>query len=196
MITIGILDLQGAVKEHIDKINELHGAEALRVKDGKVLEVIDGLIIPGGESTTIGKLLRDFDMLNPIKKKIEDGLPIWGTCAGMIILAKRIIGSDYNHLGVMDIEVRRNGYGTQLDSFITDEIVEGVSEETIPLVFIRAPYAEKVNEGVKVLCKLDNKIVACRQNNILATAFHPELTEDLTMHNYFYNMCKERQGLS
>jgi 5'-phosphate synthase pdxT subunit len=196
MITIGILDLQGAVKEHIDKINELHGAEALRVKNGKDLEVIDGLIIPGGESTTIGKLLRDFDMLNPIKKKIEDGLPIWGICAGMIILAKRIIGSDYNHLGVMDIEVRRNGYGTQLDSFITDEIVEGVSEETIPLVFIRAPYAEKVNEGVKVLCKLDNKIVACRQNNTLATAFHPELTEDLTMHNYFYNMCKERQGLS
>jgi len=96
----------------------------------------------------------------------------------------------------MDIEVRRNGYGTQLDSFITDEIVEGVSKETIPLVFIRAPYAEKVNEGVKVLCKLDNKIVACRQNNILATAFHPELTEDLTMHNYFYNMCKKRQGSS
>lgn len=196
MITIGILDLQGAVKEHVDKINELHGAKALRVKKGKDLEAIDGLIIPGGESTTIGKLLRDFDMVNPIKKKIEDGMPIWGTCAGMIILAKRIIGSDYNHLGVMDIEVRRNGYGTQLDSFITGEIVEGVSEETIPLVFIRAPYAEKVNEGVKVLCKLDNKIVACRQNNMLATSFHPELTEDLTMHNYFYNMCKERQGLS
>lgn len=196
MITIGILDLQGAVKEHVDKINELHGAKALIVKKGKDLEAIDGLIIPGGESTTIGKLLRDFDMVNPIKKKIEDGMPIWGTCAGMIILAKRIIGSDYNHLGVMDIEVRRNGYGTQLDSFITGEIVEGVSEETIPLVFIRAPYAEKVNEGVKVLCKLDNKIVACRQNNMLATSFHPELTEDLTMHNYFYNMCKERQGLS
>ncbi|GAA0777309.1 pyridoxal 5'-phosphate synthase glutaminase subunit PdxT [Clostridium subterminale] len=192
MITIGVLDLQGAVKEHVDKINNISGATALRVKNRKDLEAIDGLIIPGGESTTIGKLLRDFHMLSPLKSKIENGLPVWGTCAGMIILAKSILGSDYNHLGVMDIEVRRNAYGSQLDSFITDEILEDVSEETIPLVFIRAPYVEKVHEGVKVLCKLDEKIIACRQNNILATSFHPELTKDLTMHKYFYNMCKDR----
>lgn len=191
MITIGVLDLQGAVKEHVDKINNISGATALRVKNRADLEAIDGLIIPGGESTTIGKLLRDFHMLSPLKSKIENGLPVWGTCAGMIILAKSILESDYNHLGVMDIEVRRNAYGSQLDSFITDEIVKDVSEETIPLVFIRAPYVEKVHEGVKVLCKLDEKIIACRQNNMLATSFHPELTKDLTMHKYFYDMCME-----
>ena len=189
MITIGVLDLQGAVKEHVDKINNISGATALRVKNTKDLEAIDGLIIPGGESTTIGKLLRDFHMLSPLKSKIENGLPVWGTCAGMIILAKSILGSDYNHLGVMDIEVRRNAYGSQLDSFITDEIMEDVSEETIHLVFIRAPYVEKVHEGVQVLCKLKDKIVACRQENMLATSFHPELTKDLTMHKYFYDMC-------
>lgn len=191
MITIGVLDLQGAVKEHVDKINNISGATALRVKNRADLEAIDGLIIPGGESTTIGKLLRDFHMLSPLKSKIENGLPVWGTCAGMIILAKSILGSDHNHLGVMDIEVRRNAYGSQLDSFITDEILEDVSEEIIPLVFIRAPYVEKVHEGVKVLCKLDEKIIACRQNNMLATSFHPELTKDLTMHKYFYDMCME-----
>lgn len=191
MITIGVLDLQGAVKEHVDKINNISGATALRVKNVKDLEDIDGLIIPGGESTTIGKLLRDFNMLSSLKSKIESGMPVWGTCAGMIILAKSILGSDYNHLGVMGIEVRRNAYGSQLDSFITDEIVEGVSEEKIPLVFIRAPYVEKAHEGVKVLCSLDEKIIACRENNMLATSFHPELTEDLSMHKYFYKMCKE-----
>jgi len=194
MITIGVLDLQGAVIEHVDKINNISGATALRVKNVKDLEDIDGIIIPGGESTTIGKLLRDFQMLSPLKSKIESGMPVWGTCAGMIILAKSILGSDYNHLGVMGImgiEVRRNAYGSQLDSFITDEIVGGVSEEKILLVFIRAPYVEKAHEGVKVLCKLDEKIIACRENNMLATSFHPELTEDLSMHKYFYNMCKD-----
>ncbi|WP_346936680.1 pyridoxal 5'-phosphate synthase glutaminase subunit PdxT [Clostridium sp.] len=191
MITIGVLDLQGAVKEHVDKINNISGATALRVKNRADLEAIDGLIIPGGESTTIGKLLRDFHILSPLKSKIENGLPVWGTCAGMIILAKSILGSDYNHLGVMDIEVRRNAYGSQLDSFITDEIVKDVSEETIPLVFIRAPYVEKIDEDVQVLCKLKDKIVACKQENMLATSFHPELTKDLTMHKYFYNMCME-----
>ncbi len=190
MITIGVLDLQGAVIEHVDKINNISGATALRVKNVKDLEDIDGIIIPGGESTTIGKLLRDFQMLSPLKSKIESGMPVWGTCAGMIILAKSILGSDYNHLGVMGIEVRRNANGSQLDSFITDEIVGGVSEEKILLVFIRAPYVEKAHEGVKVLCKLDEKIIACRENNMLATSFHPELTEDLSMHKYFYNMCK------
>jgi len=190
MITIGVLDLQGAVIEHVDKINNISGATALRVKNVKDLEDIDGIIIPGGESTTIGKLLRDFQMLSPLKSKIESGMPVWGTCAGMIILAKSILGSDYNHLGVMGIEVRRNANGSQLDSFITDEIVGGVSEEKILLVFIRAPYVEKAHEGVKVLCKLDEKIIACRENNMLATSFHPELTEDLSMYKYFYNMCK------
>ncbi|MFR1709655.1 MAG: pyridoxal 5'-phosphate synthase glutaminase subunit PdxT [Clostridium sp.] len=191
MVTIGVLDLQGAVKEHVDKINELQGATALKVKNGADLEAIDGLIIPGGESTTIGKLLRDFNMLKLLKKKIEDGLPVWGTCAGMIILAKSIVGSDYTHLGVMGIEVRRNGYGSQLDSFIANAVIKDVSDEEIPLVFIRAPYVERVDEGVQVICSLEDKIVACRQDNMLATSFHPELTKNLTMHKYFYNMCIE-----
>lgn len=191
MVTIGVLDLQGAVKEHVDKINELQGATALKVKNVADLEAIDGLIIPGGESTTIGKLLRDFDMLKLLKKKIEDGLPVWGTCAGMIILAKSIVGSDYTHLGVMGIKVRRNGYGSQLDSFIANAVIKDVSDEEIPLVFIRAPYVERVDEGVQVICSLEDKIVACRQDNMLATSFHPELTKNLTMHKYFYNMCIE-----
>jgi len=190
MIIIGVLDLQGAVKEHVDKINEIPGAAALRVKNAMNLEAIDGLIIPGGESTAIGKLLKDFNIIEPLKDKIKAGLPVWGTCAGMILLAKNIVNCDHNYLDVMDITVRRNAYGSQLDSFITDKIVEGVSEEEIPLVFIRAPYVESVASKVKVLCKVEDKIVACKENNMLATSFHPELTVNLSMHKYFYHMCE------
>lgn len=191
MITIGVLDLQGAVIEHINKINEIEGVSALKVKNLEDLSKVQGIILPGGESTVIGKLLRDLNILDTLREKIKEGLPVWGTCAGMILLAKKIEGYDYNHIGTMDIEVKRNAYGAQVDSFITEEIIEGVSNEKIPMIFIRAPYVERVLGDVEVLCKVKGNIVACREKNMLATSFHPELSKDLTMHRYFYNMCSQ-----
>lgn len=190
MVTIGVLDLQGAVIEHVDKVNEIDGATALRVKNVEDLENIQGIILPGGESTAIGKLLVDLNIMETLKKKIVSGMPVWGTCAGMILLAKKILDCNYIHLGLMDIVVKRNAYGSQLDSFITEDVVKSVSDKKIPLVFIRAPYVESVGEEVEVLCTIDNNIVACREKNMLVTSFHPELSEDLSMHRYFYNMCK------
>jgi len=191
MKNIGVLALQGAFKEHIKMIESL-GHKAIEIKKVEQLNNIDGIIIPGGESTTIGKLLDDFKMKEVIANKINKGLPVWGTCAGMIILAKEIANSNLTHIPMMDIEVVRNGYGRQLGSFSVNRKMEGIESGEIPMVFIRAPYVEKAHEGVKVLCKLDEKIIACRENNMLATSFHPELTEDLSMHKYFYNMCKDR----
>lgn len=190
MVTIGVLDLQGAVIEHVNKVNEIDGATALRVKNVEDLENIQGIILPGGESTAIGKLLVDLNIMETLKKKIVSGMPVWGTCAGMILLAKKILDCNYIHLGLMDIVVKRNAYGSQLDSFITEDVVKSVSDKKIPLVFIRAPYVESVGEEVEVLCTIDNNIVACREKNMLVTSFHPELSEDLSMHRYFYNMCK------
>lgn len=190
MVTIGVLDLQGAVIEHVNKINEIDGATALRVKNVEDLECIQGIILPGGESTAIGKLLVELNIMEPLRKKILSGMPVWGTCAGMILLAKKILDCNYVHLGLMDIVVKRNAYGSQLDSFITEDIVKGVSDKKIPLVFIRAPYVESVGEEVEVLCTIDNNIVACREKNMLVTSFHPELSNDLSMHRCFYNMCK------
>jgi len=191
MITIGVLDLQGAVIEHINKLNEIDGVSALRVKNLEDLSKVQGIILPGGESTAIGKLLRDLNILDTLREKIKAGLPVWGTCAGMILLAKKLEGYDYNHIGTMDIEVKRNAYGAQVESFITDEIIEGISDKKIPMIFIRAPYVERVLGDVEVLCKVNGNIVACREKNMLATSFHPELSEDLTMHKYFYKMCSE-----
>lgn len=192
MFRIGVLDLQGAVIEHAEKINALENAEAVRVKSVGELLTVDGIILPGGESTAIGKLLRDLNLREPLRKLIKEGLPVWGTCAGMILLAKKIVGSEDSHLDVMDIEVRRNAYGSQLNSFITDKKIPKISDEEIPLIFIRAPYVEKVIGDVEVLLEVENNIVACRQNNMLATSFHPELSNDLTMHRYFLSMIEER----
>ncbi len=188
MKTIGVLGLQGAVQEHLDMLNKLDGIKACSVKYKSDLEQIDGLIIPGGESTAIGKLLTDFELTAPLKACIKNGMPVWGTCAGLIILAKKINNDDRRHLEVMDIEVMRNGYGRQLDSFTTYVDLPPVSKEKIPLVFIRAPYVVDVAPQVEVLLKLDGHIVACRQGNMLATSFHPELTEDLSFHKYFAEM--------
>lgn len=188
MKTIGVLGLQGAVQEHLDMLNKIDGIKACSVKYKRDLEQIDGLIIPGGESTAIGKLLADFDLTAPLKARIENGMPVWGTCAGLIILAKKITNDDRRHLEVMDIEVMRNGYGRQLDSFTAYVNLPLVSEVKIPLVFIRAPYVVDVAPQVEVLFRLDGHIVACRQGNMLATSFHPELTEDLSFHKYFAEM--------
>ncbi|WMJ79879.1 pyridoxal 5'-phosphate synthase glutaminase subunit PdxT [Clostridium sp. MB40-C1] len=187
MIKVGVLDLQGSVIEHINILNNIEGVIPIRVKYAEQLKEIDGLILPGGESTTIGKLLRMFNLDATLKKRIEEGMPVWGTCAGMILLAKSIDGQEEVHLNVMDIKVKRNAYGSQLDSFVVDEKISEISEKNIPLVFIRAPYIQDVGEKVQVIKKVNGNIVAAKEKNMLVTSFHPELTEDDSVHRYFIN---------
>lgn len=184
---IGVLAMQGAFIEHINAFKKL-GVEVMPVRYEDDIDEIDGLVIPGGESTAMGKLMSE-GFKNRLKNKIVSGLPTWGTCAGMIILAKEIEGFDITHIPVMDIKVERNAYGRQLGSFTVNSKLEGIEEE-IPMVFIRAPYIMKAGENVSVLSKVNDKIVAARQDNMLVTSFHPELTADLRMHDYFVNMIK------
>jgi 5'-phosphate synthase pdxT subunit len=187
MKKIGVLSFQGSVREHLACLAKLY-VDAIAVNTPETLNEIDGLILPGGESTTLGILLREFGMIGPLQARIKEGMPVWGTCAGMILLARKITGQSESHLGVMDIQVTRNGYGSQHDSFKTELSIPAVSERPVPLVFIRAPYVEKVWGDVKVLAETDGKIVAARQKNMLATSFHPELTEDLSFYDYFINL--------
>jgi len=187
MKKIGVLALQGAFIEHVNLIHKL-GHEAIEVRKVQQLDEIDGLILPGGESTAMGKLLDDFEMKVPLVNKIQSGLPVWGTCAGMILLADELDGDENAHLKVMDIKVRRNAYGRQLDSFISEEIVENVSAEPFPLVFIRAPYIVSMKDNVELIHEVNNDIVAVRQDNMFATSFHPELTENTSFHEYFISM--------
>lgn len=190
MCCIGVLSLQGSVKEHLYSLNQIKGLDVYEINDEKGLMQIDGLIIPGGESTTIGKLIKDFGLFNPLVDKIKNGMPVWGTCAGMILLAKKIVGENYSHLAVMDISVTRNAYGSQLNSFIRHVNIPEISQRQIPLVFIRAPRIENVGVDVEVLAVIDGNAVAARQGNILVTAFHPELTTDISFHNYFVSIVK------
>jgi pyridoxal 5'-phosphate synthase pdxT subunit len=190
MKNIGVLALQGAFKEHVKMIESL-GQKAIEIRKVEQLNNIDGIILPGGESTTIGKLLNDFQMKETLSNKIKNGLPVWGTCAGMIILAKKIANSNTTHIPIMDIEVVRNAYGRQLGSFSVNKKVEGIEGGDIPMVFIRAPYIKEVGDNVSVLATVDNKIVAARQKNMFVTSFHPELTEDLRVHEYFINMINQ-----
>ena len=184
--TVGILALQGSVIEHESMLAKI-GAKTLRVLKPEHLEEIDGIILPGGESTTLGKLLNLFSIAKPLKAKIERGMPVFGTCAGLILLAKEIEG-EQPHLGTMDIKVRRNAYGRQIDSFIAHEVIEEFSPSPLELVFVRAPAIEKTFGKAKVLKELNGRIIAARQNNMLVTSFHPELTDDETVHRYFLNM--------
>jgi 5'-phosphate synthase pdxT subunit len=185
MIKIGVLGLQGAVAEHITMLHQFDNVQPVVVKTKTELDSVEALIMPGGESTAIGKLLDDFNLMDVLAERIRKGMPVWGTCAGMILLAKKISNHDRTFLNAMDIQVRRNAYGSQLDSFRTTLNIPEISEAEIPLVFIRAPYVEEAWNDVKVLAKVDDKIVACKQNNMLATSFHPELTNDLSFHKYF-----------
>ncbi|MDR3238845.1 MAG: pyridoxal 5'-phosphate synthase glutaminase subunit PdxT [Clostridiales bacterium] len=182
---IGILALQGAFIEHKIMLDALD-VENFEIRQrADFSRDMDGLIIPGGESTVIGKLLAELELLEPIKNAAENGLPIFGACAGMILLAQKIIDG-MTCLGVMDTVVRRNAYGRQLGSFRTQAPFGGIGE--IPMVFIRAPYITEAGEAVEILATVDGNIVAARQNNLLATAFHPELTGDLRVHQYFLSM--------
>lgn len=189
-MNIGVLAIQGSIQEHVQMLRKLSGILVTEVKDFESLQSVDGIILPGGESTTMGKLLRDFHLLDPLKKRIQAGLPVWGTCAGMILLAKNISDEQTVHLGVLDALVKRNAYGSQLDSFVTEKVIRVVSETPLKLVFIRAPFIKEVTPKVKVLATHHDKIIAAQQNNILATSFHPELTADPTFHSYFLRMCQ------
>lgn len=185
MKIIGVLGLQGSFAEHLSVLNRLEKIRPVIVKSSQGLEEIDGLILPGGESTTMGKLLRDFGLLEPLRQKIQDGLPVWGTCAGMILLAKKISGGEPAHLSVMDITVRRNAYGGQLDSFIENISIPKVSKKPLPAVFIRAPWIEDAGNDVERLAVRNGKVIAAKQGNMLATSFHPELTDSTAFHRYF-----------
>lgn len=183
---IGVLALQGAFVEHIYALQKC-GVDTLKVRSIEDLNRIDGLIIPGGESTTIGKLMNRYAMEEVIKTRVAEGMPLWGTCAGMILMAKEIVDSDQVKLDLMDIEVKRNAYGRQVDSFETDLDVAEIGR--VKGIFIRAPYVERVWGEARVLSYYNEQIVMVQQGkNLLATAFHPEITEDLAIHKYFLEM--------
>jgi 5'-phosphate synthase pdxT subunit len=185
---IGVLAVQGAFIEHIAILRQL-GVEALPIRVLTELTGLDGLVIPGGESTSIGKLMRDYNLMGEVKALGKNGLPIFGTCAGMILLASRISDSETKPLGLIDITVRRNAFGRQQESFETELSVPVLGEEPFPGVFIRAPVIEQANSNVEILAKLNNGTdVAARQGKILVSAFHPELTNDLRFHRYFLDI--------
>ncbi len=179
---IGILALQGAFIEHEAAIKRC-GAEARQIRTRDELEAVDGLIIPGGESTTIGKLLKATRLDEKIIAQYQEGMPIWGTCAGMILLAKEIVDMQQPGLELMNITVRRNAFGRQVDSFETELEVADIG--LCRGVFIRAPYVEKIGAGVRVMAYHDGKMVMVEEGQLLATAFHPELTQDTSIHDYF-----------
>ncbi len=193
MIRIGVLALQGAFREHVEALRKL-GAEAVEVRLPEQLEGLDGLIIPGGESTTIGKLAVQYGLEEAIRRFAQQGKPVYGTCAGMIMLS-RDVGRDQPLLGLMNIKVERNAFGRQLDSFETDLDIPALGKKPFHAVFIRAPRIESVGEGVDVLSRLDdNTAVAARQGNVIVTAFHPELTDDLRWHRYFLSLVEDQKA--
>lgn len=189
MVKIGVLGLQGAVREHVKSI-EASGAEAIVVKKVEQLAEIDGLIIPGGESTTMRRLIDKYSFMEPLREFGASGKPVFGTCAGLILIAKEIVGYEEPHLGLMDAKVERNSFGRQVDSFEAELTIAGVANDFVG-VFIRAPHIVEVGEDVEVLCKHNGRIVAARQGQFLGCSFHPELTDDHRITQYFVNMVKE-----
>ncbi len=187
---IAVLALQGAFIEHINMLNKL-GVKTVEIrKKSDFSGEFDGLILPGGESSVVGKLLRDLDLFEDIKKAIDNGLPVFGTCAGLILLAKNIENQSTNHLATLDITVKRNAFGRQYDSFCVKDNFNG---DDIEMIFIRAPYICSAMANVNVLSKYGKKIMAVRQGNQLGVAFHPELTGDCTVHKYFLDMIKQQK---
>jgi 5'-phosphate synthase pdxT subunit len=190
---IGVLASQGAFAEHIAKLREL-GIEAVPVRLPEELEGLDGLVIPGGESTSIGRLMRDYKLSDKIRELVGEGMPIFGTCAGMILLARKSSDAHFEPLGLMDISARRNAFGRQRESFEVELSVPALGTEPFPGVFIRAPLIERVNGKAEILARLaDGTIVAVREGNLLVLAFHPELTDDLRFHQYFVDMVAGRK---
>lgn len=182
---VAVLAVQGAFIEH-EKILESLGAECIELRKKEDLKQdFDGLVLPGGESTVQGKLIKELEMEEELKSRIKSGMPVLATCAGMILLAEEIEGEKRVHLGLLPAVVKRNAYGRQLGSFYTRGMVKGIGE--VPMTFIRAPYIEKVKEDTEVLAEVDGHIVAVRNKNIVALSFHPELDEDKKIHQFFIN---------
>ncbi|WP_326836291.1 pyridoxal 5'-phosphate synthase glutaminase subunit PdxT [Amycolatopsis rhabdoformis] len=204
--TVGVLALQGAVREHVAML-ERAGAHAVPVRREAELSEVDGLVLPGGESTTMSRLLESFELLEPVRERIAGGLPAFGSCAGMILLARQVLDGrpDQQQLGGLDVVVRRNAFGRQVDSFEVDLDFAGVGDGPVHAVFIRAPWVEKAGDGVEVLATVpaglvphdpadgaaDARIVAVRQGSVLATAFHPEITGDERVHRLFVELVRE-----
>ena len=191
MTKIGILALQGAFAEHEQVLKALD-VETVQIRNQQDWEThadLDGLILPGGESTVMGKLLHDLDLFEPIKTKINAGLPVFGTCAGLILLAKTIVGDQTKHLASMDINVARNAYGRQLGSFVTNADFKGIGE--IPIDFIHTLIIETVGPEVEILAQVNGAIVAAKEKHMLVTSFHPELTGDTRVHTYFLEMISQ-----
>ena len=194
MKRIAVMALQGAFIEHEQRLQAL-GAETFEVRQlADWNQPKDGLVLPGGESTTQLKLLTDLGLLEPVRRDILAGLPVFGTCAGLILMAKEVEGEAFPRLSTMDIRVRRNAYGRQLGSFATEHEMEGVGR--IPMTFIRAPYIESVSGEARVLAEVDGHIVAAQQGNQLVTAFHPELNSDPAVHRYFLSICVHGKPLA
>jgi 5'-phosphate synthase pdxT subunit len=193
---IGVLALQGDVREHLAVLRE-QGAEAVTVRRPEELAAVDGLVLPGGESTTMAKLARRFDLLEPLRSAVGGGLPVYGSCAGMILLADRILDApaDQETIGGLDVTVRRNAFGRQVDSFESDLALSGIDGGPMHAVFIRAPWIEEAGDAVEVLGRVvggaaDGRIVAARQGNLVATSFHPELTGDHRVHALFVEIVR------
>ena len=189
---IAVLAVQGAFAEHIDRMKAL-GAECIELRQRADLEQpFDGLILPGGESTVQGKLLRELSMFEPLREKIQNGLPVFGTCAGLILLAQELSNDEHVYFGTLPVRVQRNAYGRQLGSFHTEQEVKGIGK--VPMTFIRAPYIESVvksgEKSVEILAEVDDRIVAVRYGNQLGAAFHPELDADNRIHEMFLQMCE------
>ncbi|MGH1491688.1 MAG: pyridoxal 5'-phosphate synthase glutaminase subunit PdxT [Acidimicrobiales bacterium] len=186
--TIGVLALQGAFAKHVEALQRC-GADAVEVRTADELTRCEALVIPGGESTTMANLLKTFELVEPLAKLLADGLPTFGTCAGMILLARNISDGQPDQLSfdAIDIDVRRNGYGRQINSFEADLTVAGLDGRPIRAAFIRAPMVERVGDEVEVLARYENIPVVCRQGSVLVSSFHPELTADDRLHRLFFD---------
>ncbi|TSD47109.1 pyridoxal 5'-phosphate synthase glutaminase subunit PdxT [Rhodococcus sp. KBS0724] len=195
---IGVLALQGDVREHLAALTD-SGADAVGVRRPEELDKVDGIVIPGGESTTMSRLLQVFELLDPLRERLRGGLPAYGSCAGMILLASEVLDTrpDAEHLDAIDMTVRRNAFGRQVDSFESDLDFEGIVGDPVRAVFIRAPWVERVGPGVEVLAQVPaaageaaGRIVAVRQGSVIATSFHPEVTGDRRVHELFVDLVR------
>ena len=187
---IGVIALQGDFAEHIATLSRL-GVDAFPIRLPSQLDKLDGIVIPGGESTTLNRLMAEYTLIEPIRELAYQGLPMWGTCAGMVLLAKKVTNSENGSLGIMNIEVERNAFGRQVDSFESELSIPALGDRPFSGVFIRAPIIRAVGAEVQTLCQLSSgAIVAAKEENCLVCSFHPELTDDLRFHNYFLTLAR------